>query len=653
MKSSDQKPKNPNEALRNQTQNKPGQRIQNDYVKIQPNAFQRPKSQEFNAKNGSDPKINGNEQNKIEKTQNEGKNNNSEQQKDKNQNAQINKPVNEKENEPKSVPNYLKGITIVVGFNLESKKENAKSSAMLNKQKEKLQIDKIKLASKLQILQLKSTSLNQRMLKQKSQRQTFYQTYPKYSYTSNYQTNNSYTLQNHYLQKLIEKINYLCELVLLKFKSEEIKQLLKTKLIQKEENQQILSQHHGLDSLKQKDTSMLNALLQAIYNTDAGYNAILRGPNDRETIERIELATEFDSITQDDQSVVSALQLIFLRLIYSKKPSISTVKLCKALGIDTGKQEDANELMKNILEKLERASKAFEEKELFTRTVQAYKETFEGQAALSVRCLQCQYVSLSSTNFTDILLPVETSFFACFAAMVKEQEVGQQCEKCKKIGKVMQYPSAQFVPDLLCMTLQRLERNEQGKEVKFPIFLDLEFIKLCDALEIGKDKSVAEMAELFKIIMMPWLFFKFESRNITVKDEAAKSLLAIESFAQHLKIYYREVNTHDMFQDSEDELLKLPEFGNTPLNLYMLKTIVRQSSDHFQTIALLRPNMVERFQILKFDNQIVQIIDKKAKEISAGENCKFFYQKYRNYDHGSSYNLSNAVHDSIAEESRQ
>ncbi|CAL5989174.1 Ubiquitin_carboxyl-terminal hydrolase family protein [Hexamita inflata] len=647
---------------------------QNDYEGLtKPNAFQRPKSQGFNAKNGLEPKTYGYEQNK---TQNEGENNNSEKQKDKNQNSQINQPKTEKEtqNEPKnSVPNYLKDITIEVGFQLESKngskfdaksakvleskKQNAKSSAMLNKQKEKLQIDKIKLASilqiQLQILKLKSTSLNKSMIKQKQQGYQTNYYYSKYSYTStNYQTN-FYTLQNYYLKKLIQKIYYLCELALLKLKSEEIQQQQKTKLIQIEEVQQILREHRGLDPLLTKDTNMLNALLQAIYNTEAGYNAILRGPNDRETIERIEQAGKYDYIDRDDQSVVSALQLIFLRLIYSQKQSISTAKFCKALGIDTGKQEDANELMKTVLDKLERTSKAHDTKNKFDHTLQVYQETFEGHAALTVRCQQCQCASLSTTNFTDVLLPVETSFFACFAATVKEQEVEQQCEKCQKTCKVMQYSSAQSVPDLLCMTLLRLKRNEQGKEVKFPIFLDLEFIKHCNVLELGNGKSVAEMAELFKMVMMPWLFFKVEPRKITVKDKATELLLQNEPFVQHLKIHYQKVTCEDLFTDSEDELLKIPEFTNTPNNLYMLRTIVRQSNDRFCTIALERPNMVDRFQILKFDNQFVQKIENKAEEISAGENCKFFYEKVRSYEHGSSYNLSNFVQNRITEENKK
>ncbi|CAL5989172.1 Ubiquitin_carboxyl-terminal hydrolase family protein [Hexamita inflata] len=433
-----------------------------------------------------------------------------------------------------------------------------------------------------------------------------------------------------------------------------IKREFKNTLAIIEEVQQILREHRGLDLLNEnKNTSMLNALLQAIYNTDAGYNAILRGPNDKEVIERIEQANELEPIDKDDQSVVSALQLIFLRMIYSQKQSLSTVKFCKALGIDTGKQEDANELMKYILETLERASKAHDTKNIFEHTLQVYKETFEGHAALTVRCQQCQCASLSTTNFTDVLLPVETSFFACFAATVKEQEVEQQCEKCQKTCKVMQYSSAQSVPDLLCMTLLRLKRNEQGKEVKFPIFLDLEFIKHCNVLELGNGKSVAEMAELFKMVMMPWLFFQVEPRQITVKEEAAKSLLISKPFAEHLKTHYQKVTCEDLFTDSADELLKIPEFSNTPNNLYMLRTIVRQSNDRFHTIALVRPNMVDRFQILKFDNQFVTKIDKKAEEISAGENCKFFYEKVRSYEHGASYNLSNFVQNRITEENRK
>ncbi|CAL5986510.1 Ubiquitin_carboxyl-terminal hydrolase family protein [Hexamita inflata] len=251
----------------------------------------------------------------------------------------------------------------------------------------------------------------------------------------------------------------------------------------------ILSEHRGLDPLLTKNTSMLNALLQSIYNTEAGCNAILRGPNESEVIERIEKASELEPIDKDDQSVVSALQLIFLRMQYSQKPSISTLKFCKAMGIDTGKQEDANELMKNLLGKLEKASKAHDAKNNFEYTLEVYKETFEGQTGSTVRCLQCQNESQTQKPLTDLMMPVEEDFFKCFAAMVEQHE-DLECKKCK--GRQVQYFNVQSAPDLLCMTLQRLQRNEQGKEVKFPIFLDLEFIQNCNALELGKDKSVAE-----------------------------------------------------------------------------------------------------------------------------------------------------------------
>ncbi|CAL5986554.1 Ubiquitin_carboxyl-terminal hydrolase family protein [Hexamita inflata] len=432
-----------------------------------------------------------------------------------------------------------------------------------------------------------------------------------------------------------------------------IKKEFKKTLAIIEEVQQILREHRGLDLLNEnKNTSMLNALLQAIYNTEAGYNAILRGPNDKEVIERIEQADEHEPITQDDQSVVSAVQLIFLRMIYSKKQSISTVKFCKALGIDIGKQEDANELMKNLLEKLERASKAHDTKNIFEHTLQVYKETFEGQTGSTVRCLQCQNESLIQKPQTDLMMPVEEDFFSCFAAMLKLQDVDYKCEKCKKETKALSYSHVQSVPDLLCITLQRFH-NKDNKQARFPIFLDLEFIKNCNLGEIGSNSTVTEMAQLFKMVMMPWLFFEVEPRKIAVKEEAAKSLLISEPFVKHLKTHYQKVTCEDLFQDSEDELLKIPEFTNTPFNLYTLRTIVRQKNDRFHTIALVRPNMVDRFQILKFDNQFVTKMDKKADEISAGENCQFFYEKVRNYEHGSSYNLSNFVQNRITEENRK
>ncbi|CAL5970143.1 Ubiquitin_carboxyl-terminal hydrolase family protein [Hexamita inflata] len=410
-------------------------------------------------------------------------------------------------------------------------------------------------------------------------------------------------------------------------------------------------------------TCYLNALLQAIYNTDAGYNAILRGPNDKEVIERIEKAGEFDSITQDDQSVVSALQLIFLRLIYSKKQSLSTVKFCKALGIDTSKQEDANELMKNVLDKLERASKAHDAKDKFEHTLQVYKETFEGQNGSTVKCQYCQHESLTQTPFTDMMLPVEDDFFKCFAAMVKKQEIdGYQCASCNNKTKSLQYSSVQKVPDLLCMTLQRFKQNEYGeaskdnKQVRMPIILDLEFIKNCNLGEIGSEATVAEMAELFRIVMMPWLYFKVEPRQILANSEAAQQFASISpQFTQHLRAHYDNFRVENIFSSNNDHLLQIPIFKINPPNIFVLKTIVRHSGSltggHYKTLVLSRPNIIERFQMVECnDSSVSQVQGFDGNNIQSEDNYMYFYERAKIYENGQSFNLSQYVQNNIQSE---
>ncbi|CAL5989194.1 Ubiquitin_carboxyl-terminal hydrolase family protein [Hexamita inflata] len=426
-------------------------------------------------------------------------------------------------------------------------------------------------------------------------------------------------------------------------------------------------------------TCYLNALLQAIYNTEAGYNAILRGPNDRETIERIEKASELDSIDKDDQSVVSALQLIFLRMIYSQKPSVSTLKFCKALAIDTGTQEDANELMKNVLSKLENASKTHDIKNKFDLTLQVYKETFEGQTGSTVICQYCQHEFLAQTPFTDLLLPIEEDFFTCFATMVKKQDIdGYQCASCNNKTKSLQYSSVQTVPDLLCMTLQRFKQNEYGttskddKSVRMPIFLDLEFIKNCNMGEIGlgeeenerkqeeiekqSQEKIAEMAELFRIVMMPWLYFKVEPRQIIANSEIAQQFANISpQFTQHLRAHYNNVKVENIFSSNNDHLLQIPIFENNPPNIFVLKTIVRHSGTltggHYKTLVLSRPNVIERFQMIECNDSNVNLIKNfDGNDIQSGDNYMYFYERAKIYESGQTYNLSQYVQSSIQSE---
>ncbi|CAL5986546.1 Ubiquitin_carboxyl-terminal hydrolase family protein [Hexamita inflata] len=416
-------------------------------------------------------------------------------------------------------------------------------------------------------------------------------------------------------------------------------------------------------------TCYMNALLQAIYNTDAGYNAILRGPNDRETIERIEKASELEPIDKDDQSVVSALQLIFLRMIYSQKQSISTLKFCKALDIDTGKQEDANELMTNILDKLEKASKAHDAKNKFEHTLEVYKETFEGQTGSTVRCQYCQHESPTYTPFTDLMLPVEEDFFKCFATMVKKQEIDSyQCASCKKKTKSFQYSSVQTVPDLLCMTLLRFKQNEYGttskddKSVRMPICLDLEFIKNCnlgeiDLEKISSQKIIAEMAEKFKIVMMPWLYFKVEPRqSIKTNSETAQKFANISpQFTQHLQAHYNNVKVENIFSSNNDHLLQIPIFENNPPNIFVLKTIVRHSGSltggHYKTLVLSRPNVVERFQMIECNDSSVNLINNfDGNDIQSGDNYMYFYERAKIYESGQTFNLSQYVQSSIQSE---
>ncbi|CAL5986526.1 Ubiquitin_carboxyl-terminal hydrolase family protein [Hexamita inflata] len=347
-------------------------------------------------------------------------------------------------------------------------------------------------------------------------------------------------------------------------------------------------------------TCYLNATLQGLFNCDSARSAFLNGPNVVELLEKIEASGEHEAFTSDDQSVVSALQLLFTQMQSSIQSSLSTKKFCKSLGMtenDMRQQEDANELMKKILDKLDFASKKFDN-QTGQRTHALYQKTFEGETDSVIKCTHCQNESVTKTPFTDLMLPVRKDFFHSLASMVlPEQLDGYRCENCGNTTQALRYVAVNRIPDLGCMTLQRFvmdmygNMNKDSSPVEFPLYLDLEFVRFCNVREIGFGSSEDEMAQLFHVLLMPWLFFEVEGEKVSAKSPIATGLLENPDFVQHLVRYYQDAALMVPFANEDlPDMFLAPQFKVSPPNLFALRTIVCHSGNmnygHYYTLAL-------------------------------------------------------------------
>ncbi|CAL6048868.1 Ubiquitin_carboxyl-terminal hydrolase family protein [Hexamita inflata] len=362
-------------------------------------------------------------------------------------------------------------------------------------------------------------------------------------------------------------------------------------------------------------TCYLNTLLQSIFHTEVGYNFILNIQNDIKALEEV---NRCEYISSDNNSVIQSLQLLFLRMKFSTQSELSTLKFCRSMNINTAIQEDANELMKTIQDKLEQVCKQ-------QNMLGIYNQTFTGQSSIKYTCKHCGSESPVHTPFTDVMLPVAPDFFTCFAQMVSQYQISEyKCTQCNQLTYADQELSIYSVPDLLCFTLERFKNvmkyQKDCSQVNFPMCLDLEFIYICNCDQLGNDKE--HMQRLIQVAMMPWLHFQFQGQNIQAKDAYALQFTQSVEFMQHLRKYYLGVKlSNDQF--------KTPIFNlQAPPNFFTLKSVVRHSGQltggHYQSLIVQ--------QALICNDSSVSEHKITEEDLSAPENYMYFFERAKYYE---------------------
>lgn len=157
------------------------------------------------------------------------------------------------------------------------------------------------------------------------------------------------------------------------------------------------------------------------------------------------------------QSTQSSLQPTKPVQVYSKLKQI-----CRHLV--HGHQEDAHEFLRYLMESMEKAyltryknSKDFEQ---YTKETTPINQILGGYLRTSVKCLSCQYESVTFQHFEDLLLDirrVSTIEEALKSHFARErlEDMEYTCESCKKKVSATKQFSLERAPVVLCIQLKR------------------------------------------------------------------------------------------------------------------------------------------------------------------------------------------------------
>ena len=197
----------------------------------------------------------------------------------------------------------------------------------------------------------------------------------------------------------------------------------------------------GLENLGA--TCYLNALLQMLYHLNAFRSAVYEIPNGDENIQN---------------STTLALQSIFHRL-QTDTDQVNTRELTKAFGwnsLDSFMQQDVQEMMRVLLDKLEEKMKG-------STVEDVIKRLFAGKAKSYIRCVNVEFESSREEDFYDIQLDVKgcENIYQSFRKYIEKEmlEGDNKYDAGEKYGKQDAQKGVIFTefPPVLTIQLKRFD----------------------------------------------------------------------------------------------------------------------------------------------------------------------------------------------------
>uniref|UniRef100_A0A1B0CTF7 Ubiquitin carboxyl-terminal hydrolase n=1 Tax=Lutzomyia longipalpis TaxID=7200 RepID=A0A1B0CTF7_LUTLO len=236
----------------------------------------------------------------------------------------------------------------------------------------------------------------------------------------------------------------------------------------------------GAGLINMGNTCYLNSTLQALFHVPAIANWLMADDAHRESCE--------DSGGGQGGCINCAMA----RTLISSQTNQSPIKpwlihsklrlVCKHFF--PGRQEDAHEFLRYLVEAMEKAYlarvKNSRDLDQYSKETTPLNQILGGYLRSTVRCLACGHVSTTFQHFEDLLLDIRKAntveeALGGYFARERLEDMGYKCEACKKKTSATKQFSLERAPVALCIQLKRFSMagTKLNKHVAIRSKLDL------------------------------------------------------------------------------------------------------------------------------------------------------------------------------------
>ncbi|XP_064160532.1 ubiquitin carboxyl-terminal hydrolase 48 isoform X5 [Anguilla rostrata] len=238
----------------------------------------------------------------------------------------------------------------------------------------------------------------------------------------------------------------------------------------------------------------------------------------------------------EPQTICEHLQYLFALLQNSNRRYIDPSGLVKALGLDTGQQQDAQEFSKLFLSLLEDTLSKQKNPNLHN----VIQQQFCGQFAYVTVCNQCGRASSLPSRFYEMELNIQghKQLTDCVTEFLKEEKLEGDnryfCESCQSKQNATRRITLQSLPRTLNLQLMRFVFDRQtGHKKKLNTFISFpEVLDMGPYLEQKEEKCVYEL-------------------------NAVLIHRGVSAYSGHYIAHVRDARTSDWYKFNDEEIEKM------------------------------------------------------------------------------------------------